>query len=143
MNSRLNLSLREKLGYVYSIEANYSSFADTGLFGLYFGTEPKQLNRSINAVFKELNQLKNKPLSTLQLHKVKEQLIGQMAMAEETNVSIMMMMGKSLLNMRKIDSFETVVKKIKKITPSQMQAVAEEIFDKDTLNILTFVPNQD
>lgn len=140
MNSRLNLSLREKYGYVYSIDANYSAFHDVGLMSIFFGTEKRQLHSSVDLVLKELKNLKNKPLGTGQLHKVKEQYIGQMAMSEENNVSLMLMMGKSLLIHNKIESFDEVVMKIRKITSADLFKVANEIFDENQLSFLYFVP---
>jgi predicted Zn-dependent peptidase len=32
MSSRLNLEIREKHGIAYTIESNYTSFTDTGIF---------------------------------------------------------------------------------------------------------------
>jgi predicted Zn-dependent peptidase len=140
MNSRLNMSLREKYGYVYSIDANYAAFHDVGLLSIFFGTEKKQLYHSVDLVLKELKKLKQKPLGTGQLHKVKEQYIGQMAMAEENNTNLMLMLGKSLLIHQRIESFEEVVEKIRKITVSELHEVAEEILDESKLSFLYFVP---
>jgi predicted Zn-dependent peptidase len=140
MNSRLNMSLREKYGYVYSIDANYAAFHDVGMLSIFFGTEKKQLYHSVDLVLKELKKLKQKPLGTGQLHKVKEQYIGQMAMAEENNTNLMLMLGKSLLIHQRIESFEEVVEKIRKITASELHEVAEEILDESKLSFLYFVP---
>ncbi|MEQ8927759.1 MAG: pitrilysin family protein [Fulvivirga sp.] len=141
MNSRLNLALREKYGFVYSIDAVYQSYTDTGLFGIFFGTEPKQLNRGIDLVHKELKKLREKPLGTLQLHTAKEQLMGQLAMAEENNTSFMLMMGKSILDLNKIDSLETIFKKIKSVSAEDLQELANEMFQQKDLSTLTFTPN--
>lgn len=140
MNSRLNLALREKHGFVYAIDASYHPYIDTGLFAIYFGTEPKQLNRSIKLVLKELKMLKEKPLGTLQLHRAKEQLMGQLAMAEENNMSLMLMMGKSILDLNKIHSLEEVFNRIKIITAKELQNIANEMFDEKRLSFLTFLP---
>ena len=140
MNSRLNMSLREKYGYVYSIDANYHAFHDIGMMSIFFGTEKKQLYQSVDLVLKELRKLKLKPLGTGQLHKAKEQYIGQMAMSEENNASLMLMLGKSLLVHDKIESFEEVVKKIRNISAMDLFDVAEEIFDENKLSFLYFVP---
>ena len=140
MNSRLNLALREKYGYVYAVEASYTPYIDTGIFGIYFGTEPGQLNKGIKVVQKELKKLREVPLGTLQLHSAKEQLIGQLAMAEENNVSLMLMMGKSLLDLGKIEDIEDIYKKIKDIKASDLQDIANEMFEMDNLSILTFKP---
>lgn len=141
MNSRLNLALREKYGFVYSIDATYQSYSDTGLFGIFFGTEPGQLQRSIKLVNKELERLREVPLGTLQLHTAKEQLMGQLAMAEENNASFMLMMGKSILDLERIDSIDTIFNKIKSVTAKELQDLANEMFAKDQMSQLTYTPN--
>ncbi len=141
MNSRLNLALREKHGFVYSIDASYQSYTDTGLFGIFFGTEPGQLNRSISHVKKELKRLRETPLGVLQLHNAKEQLLGQLAMAEENNASFMLMMGKSILDLDKIEDLDDIFKKIKNVTSSELQDLSNEMFQEDQLSQLTYVPN--
>ncbi len=140
MNSRLNLALREKYGFVYSIDANYSAFHDVGLMSIFFGTEKKQLYRSVELVIKELRKFLLKPLGSGQLHKAKEQFIGQMAMAEENNISLMLLLGKSLLVHNKIESFDEVVDKIRNITSKELFDIANENFDESKLSFLYFVP---
>lgn len=140
MNSRLNLALREKYGFVYSIDATYSPYTDTGLFGIFFGTEPDQLDKSIKIVLKELKRMKEIPLGTMQLHRAKEQLMGQMAMAEENNTSLMLVMGKSLLDLNKIEPLDEVFEKIKRIKSSDLQDIANEIFQEKQLSVLKFLP---
>ncbi len=140
MNSRLSLSLREKHGLVYAIDTSYTSYSDTGLFGIYFGTEPKQLNRSIALVKRELKKLQNTPLGINQLHAAKEQLIGQLAMSEENNAGLMLAMGKSMLDKGYIDSLENIFDKIRKVSASDLQEVAQEMFDEHTLSCLTYIP---
>lgn len=140
MNSRLNLALREKHGYVYSIDANYAAFHDVGLMSIFFGTEKKQLYKSVDLVLKELKKLSNTKMGIGQLHKAKEQYIGQMAMAEENNISLMLMMGKSLLIHDIIESFDEVVKKIRNISSTNLFEIANEIFDENKMSFLYFVP---
>lgn len=140
MNSRLNLALREKYGYVYAVEAQYTPYIDTGMFGIYFGTEPGQLNKGIKVVEKELKKLREVPLGTLQLHSAKEQLIGQLAMAEENNSSLMLMMGKSLLDLDKIEDIDDIYRRIKGIKAAELQDIANEMFNLNDLSILTFKP---
>lgn len=140
MNSRLNLALREKHGFVYSIEAAYQAYTDTGLFGIFFGTEPRQLDKSIRLVKKELRRLKEKPLGTMQLHTAKEQLMGQLAMAEENNTSMMLMMGKSILDKERIETLEEVFDEIKKVTAAELMELSNEMFDEKQLSQLCFIP---
>ncbi len=141
MNSRLNLTLREKKGYVYSVDGQFSSFTDTGMFGIFFATEPKQLNKAKSMVLKELKQLRIKKLGSLQLHKAKEQLTGQIAMSEENNLSFMLMMGKSLLDLGRIQQLDEIFAKIKNTSSSDLIDVANEMFEEDNLSILSYSPN--
>ena len=140
MNSRLNLALREKYGFVYNIEAAYHPYSDTGLLAIFFGTEQKQVERSRRLIDKELRLLGEKPLGTMQLHKAKEQLIGQLAMAEENNTSLMLMMGKTLLDLDKVDSLDSIFKKIRSLDSRILQEVAQEALAEDRMSSLTFLP---
>lgn len=142
MSSRLNMSLRERYGYVYSVESIYSSYTDTGMFGVYFGTEPKHLQKSLSLVHKELKKLKEKQLGTMQLSVLKEQLLAQLAMGEESNSSVMQMMGKSLLDLQRIDSLSSVFDEIKSVTAPQLQNLANEIFVEDQFTYLTYIPKK-
>lgn len=140
MNSKLNLALREKYGFVYAVEANYTPFVDTGLFSIYFATERKQLEKSIRLVLKELQKMKEKPLTTNQLHVCKEQLMGQLAMAEESNINFMQMMGKSMLDLGYIDSLEHVFKEIKKVSAKELRDISNEMFNEEELSFLKYIP---
>lgn len=140
MNSRLNLALRERHGFVYAIDAGYSPYTDTGMYGIYFGTDPGQVNKSIRLVLKELKTLCEKRLGVMQLHRAKEQLTGQLAMAEENNTSLMLMMGKSLLDLGKIESLQEVFQRIERIDAESLQDIANEMFREDALSFLIFLP---
>lgn len=142
MNSRLNLALREKHGFVYSIDASYHAYTDTGLFAIFFGTEPRQLKKSIQLVKRELKQLREKPLGKVQLHTAKEQIMGQLAMAEENNASLMLMMGKSMLDLDRIDTLEEVFLQIRQTSAHDLQEMANEMFQEDDLSLLTYVPDK-
>ncbi|MDQ6479633.1 pitrilysin family protein [Dyadobacter sp. LHD-138] len=140
MNSRFNLSLREKYGFVYSIEANYTPYLDTGFLGIFFGTEQKQLARSISLINKELKRIREIPLTTMQLHQTKVQLMGQLAMSEESNMSFMLMMAKSLLDTGRVDSLPEIFTEIQAITSEQLQSIAQEMFNPENFSYLTFIP---
>jgi predicted Zn-dependent peptidase len=140
MNSRLNLSLREKYGFVYSVDAHYIPYSDTGMFAVFFGTEPKQLEKCIGLVRKELDKFCQKPLSARQLKEAKEQIKGQMAMSEENNLSLMLMMGRSVLLYNRVPKLEEIFEKIDNLTASRLQGVAEDIFDEKKLTYLTMIP---
>jgi len=142
MNTRLNMALREKYGFVYAIDASYHPFIDTALFSIFFGTEPGKLNKSIALVKKELNKLKNIPLGSLQLHVAKEQIMGQLAMAEENNMSLMLMLGRSLLDKDKIEPLDEIFKQIRQVNSTDLTDIANEIWKEEDLSILTYRAKQ-
>lgn len=139
MNSRLNLSVRERYGLTYNIESGYAAFADTGLFHCYFSTDKSNLERASALVGRELKKLREKPLGTLQLHQAKKQFNGQIMLAEENRLNVMLMYGKNLVQGYPTEKLEEVMHKIDRISASQLLEIANEIFDPDALSYLAYV----
>ncbi len=140
MNSRLNLGIREKYGFTYAIESNYTTYADTGVWGIYFGTEPHSVKKTIKLIYKELKKLRDKPMGPLQLKKAKQQLIGQLAIAQENNCNLMQSIAKNYQTFGKIESIEETNEKILAITAHEIQDVAKEIFNESSLSSLIYEP---
>lgn len=140
MGSRLNLNLREKHGLVYTVESNFNSFSDTGNFNVYFGTDKQHVNRSKSLIFKEIKKFQEKELGTVQMSKLKDQICGNLAMAEESNSSFMQMMGKSLHDLGKIETLSDVFDQINGVTTSQFRDIANKYLEKDKFSSLTYLP---
>ena len=140
MNSLLNVSVRERHGLVYSIEASLTSFLDSGYWAIYFGTEPNQVNKSLKLIHKEFAKLQEKELTAPQLKKIKSQLKGQLAMAEEGNLNFMLMMAKNLLDREKIESLDEIFEQIDLIDSAHIQSLAKEMLNPATLSCLIFEP---
>jgi predicted Zn-dependent peptidase len=140
MTSRLNMSLRERKGLVYSIDATYTPLTDTGMFSIYFGTEKKQVEQSVDLVQKEFKALREKKLGGVQLHSLKEQIKGQLAIAEENNISYMQMMGRSLLDFGKIESLDSVVKSIENVSAEELRSLSNEFLVEKKFTSLTYLP---
>ncbi len=138
LNSRLNLAVREKYGFAYQIDSSYTAYEDGGYFNIYFGTDPKYLNKTLSLVQKELKKIQAKPLSEGVLNRYKKQMAGQMLLAEESKVSLMLALGKSLLYHEKVDTLPEVIEKIYSVTPKQVQEVANEIFDETKMSRLIY-----
>jgi predicted Zn-dependent peptidase len=138
MNSRLNMSLREKNGCTYNIESNYSAYTDTGIFSVYFGTDKENLEKSLALTHKELMRIRNQKLGGIQLAKAKKQLIGQLAIASENNENLMLSIAKSLLVFDKVDTLEEINRQIEAITAEQLIEIANEILDPNNLSTLIY-----
>ena len=138
LNSRLNLSLREKNGLAYNVESSYNPYCDTGIFSIYFGTDSRFLNKSISVAMSELKKLRTARLGTIQLSKAKNQIKGYLARGYENHESLMLSLGKSLLIFDKIESLEDISDKIDKITSSELLETANEIFEPSKLSTLIY-----
>lgn len=129
MNNRLSLNIREKHGIAYHIDSSYAPFSDIGIFSIYFGTDKSNLEKSRFLIGKELRSFVEKPLSDRQMKEAKKQIIGQMALAQDSGAAIMFNLGKSLQLFGRIDSMEDVYKKVNEISAKEIQRIATEIFD--------------
>jgi len=138
MNSRFNLEVREKRGFTYNIESNYSPFTDTGIFSVYFGTDSQNVNATRNIILKELKKLRSKSIGSRTLYSAKKQLIGQLSLAQENKASLMLALAKSFLIHDRVDSIEEVVKKIESISEEQIFELANELFKEDLIHSLTY-----
>ena len=143
LNSRLNLSVRERYGYAYAIEANYHTFADTGYWQIYFGSEAKNIDKTLTLIYKELALLREKALSAKQLQQAKRQFKGQLALGMDVNAGLMQGLGKSMLAFGQIDTIAEMHQSIDKITSEEMQALAQKYFDPSQLSKLIFDTQED
>lgn len=137
MNSRLNMSLRERKGLAYNVESHYNTYSDAGLLQIYFGTDHKDLNRSMELTLKELNRFRTKALGSLQIARAKRQLIGQVAMSAENHENQMIGNGRSLLLFDHIESLRETTERIDAIRPGDILEVANEILNPE--NIFTLI----
>jgi predicted Zn-dependent peptidase len=138
LNSRLNLSLREKNGLAYNVESSYNPYNDTGIFSIYFGTDSHYLEKSITIAMGELKKLCTSGLGTIQLSKAKNQIKGYLVRGYDNHESLMLSLGKSLLVFDKIDTIEEICKKIDNVTASELLETANNIFDPSKLSTLIY-----
>jgi predicted Zn-dependent peptidase len=138
LNSRLNLSLREKNGFAYNVESSYNPYNDTGLFSIYFGTDSQYLEKSIAIANTELKKLRTTKLGAIQLSKAKNQIKGYLARGYENHESLMLSLGKSLVIFNKIDSIEDLCEKIDAVTASELLDTANEVFEPSKMSTLIY-----
>lgn len=143
LNSRLLLSVREKYGYSYNIESNYTPYVDTGFFNIYFGGDKKYVQKSIRVILLELKKLREQKLGLIQLAKAKEQLKGHLDLAGESNSGLMLALGKSLLMFNQIDTMKEIYHEIDAITAENLQDISNEIFNEKLLSYLIYQPKDE
>lgn len=138
MNSRLNLTLREKKGIAYNIESGYTPYIDTGLFNVYFGTDHDNLEKATDLVLKEFKLIREKKLGIMQLSKAQKQLMGQIAISTENHEDLMLSIGKSFLLFNKVEAVESVFKKIETITRDDIQEIANQILAPENISRIVY-----
>ncbi len=129
-NSRLNVSLREKNGLSYNIEASYTPYNDCGLAAIYFSSEHSNADHCRELVDRELALLRRTKLTPRQLSMAKRQFLAQMAISMESNEGYMLGAGKSFLVHDEIDTMEEVYKKVAAVTAERIVEAAEEVFSR-------------
>jgi predicted Zn-dependent peptidase len=138
MNSLLNMSLREKYGFVYNVESNYTFYKDTGIWNIYLGTDKENLDKSLELITKILKQKQTDLISVSKLEKSKKQLLGQIAIGSENYSEHVFSMAKSILLFNKISTLNEIAKSINEITNHCLRDISNEIFDKDKLSSLVY-----
>lgn len=138
MNAKLNLALREHNGLVYTVESTMVSYGDTGTWSIYFGCDEHDVKRCLRLVRKELDKFMQKPLSNAQLKAAKKQIKGQIGVACDNRENFALDFGKSFLHYGWEKNVDRLYEQVDEITAAQIQAVAQDLFDKDRLTTLIF-----
>ena len=136
MNARLNISLRERHGLVYTVESAMATYGDTGIWSIYFGCDHHDVNRCRKLVRHELDRLMQKPLSPQQLIAAKRQLKGQLAIACDNREQFALDFGRSYLHHGHERDLETLYRRIDAITAEELQAVACDLFEPNRMTTL-------
>ena len=138
MNARLNLSLRERNGLVYTVESTMVSYSDTGIWSVYFGCDPHDVKKCLRLIRCELDKVMQKPLSATQLRNAKRQLKGQIAIACDNREQFALDFGKSFLHYGWEKDITHLYDSIDKVTAEDIQKVANELFATEKLTTLIF-----
>ncbi len=140
MSSRLNLIVREKHGIAYTVESNYTPYSDTGLFYIYFGTDEEKAGKARRLILKELKKLRDNRLGVMQLYQAKQKFKGQIALAEENRLSLIVSLAKSLMDYNRIQPLAEIFAQIDAVDAEQLLGIANEILAESNLSSLSFVP---
>ena len=138
LNSRLNLSLREAKGLVYTIESTYTPLSDTGYWCVYWACDPEDFPLCRELVENELNKFRTHPMTESGLKHSMEQLRGQLAISAQNQENSALAMAKSVLYRGEAPNWQEVMTRIEQTTPEQLLKVAQEIFKPENAFILTY-----
>ena len=138
-NSILNSVLREKYGWVYSVECGYVQFSDTGMATISLGCDKNNLEKCVEAVYKEISRLQTGLLSDRRLKAAKKQLLGQLAISGDNGETQCLSMGKALLAYGKVASGKENRTLVEAVTAEDVRNAARAVFDFDKLSKLVYI----
>ncbi len=138
MSSRLGLNIREKYGFAYTIESQYTAYSDVGLINVYMAVDPDSLEKAIGLVYKELDKLCQQKLGTMQLQHAKQQLIGQVALSYESGMNELLSVTRSRIMNEPIEYMDDIIRKVEAVTADDILEVANRVFDKEKLSQIVF-----
>ena len=124
MNSRLNTELRERRGLVYTVESNVALASDCGTFWVYFGTDPRSVDKCEHLVTRQLDALAQNRLSDAAFRKVRTQYVGQLKVSGDHRENMAMSLGKSMLYYGEVHGIEYTERRIMEVTPEMLRDVA-------------------
>lgn len=139
MNSRLNLSLRERNGLVYNVESASVGYTDTGVWTVYFGCDPHDVVRCKKLVMRELARLTDRPLSASMLEAAKRQIMGQAGISYDSFENVAINMGKRFLHYNTTQTYEALCQRVQALTSEELFHTAREVFVPENISTMMFV----
>ena len=140
MSSRLFQKLREEMGVCYYVRAHNDSYTDHGFFQISAGVDNRRVGEVIGVILAECKKLTAEKISTDELNKVKEYLIGNMKLSLESSDEIASFYGLQELLKKETHTIEEKAKEIRQVTASKIKSLAEEIFKDKKLNLALIGP---
>ncbi|MGD9677167.1 MAG: M16 family metallopeptidase [Vulcanibacillus sp.] len=128
MSSRLFQEIREKRGLAYSVFSYHSSYRDTGLFTIYAGTAPKQVNEVVDIINNTLLDIKNSGINQNEITKAKEQLKGSLMLSLESTNNRMNRLGKNELLIGKHLTLDEIITKINNVNYQSILEITDKLF---------------
>ncbi len=141
MSSRLNQTIREKHGLAYTVYSYTNFMRDTGVFGVYVGTDAEKVGKALGLISREFRKLQDKPVSKAEFNRTISQLKGAMMLGLENMSSRMMRIGGGELYFNKYSSLDSVLKKIDEVSIDDVQAVAKDLLREENFSTVLFKPS--
>lgn len=138
-NSILNSVLREKYGWVYSVECGYTQFSDTGIVTISLGCDKANLEKCVSVIYKEISRLQTELLSERRLKAAKKQLLGQLAISSDNGETQCLSMGKGLLSYGKVSSGAENRSLVEAVTSEDIRNAACSVLDFEKLSKLVYI----
>lgn len=141
MSSRLNQVIREKHGLAYTTFSFVNLLKDTGMFGIYVGTDTEKVNKAMKLINNEFEKLQNKPIPRAEMNRTVSQIKGNLMLGLENMSSRMMRIGAGELYFKRYTSLDTMLQKIDEVSTDDIQRVAQEVLNTNKFSTVVFKPS--
>ena len=139
MNSRLNISLRERAGLVYSVDSYLNTYPDAGFWNVYFGCDVHDVKRCRKLLERELCKFIDRELTPSQLAAAKKQLCGQIGISTDAAEGYALALGKTFAHYNRHRNVPRLIEDINGVTAEDLQQTAAEVYDPQKLTTLVYV----
>ncbi|MBV8531503.1 MAG: insulinase family protein [Candidatus Eremiobacteraeota bacterium] len=143
MSSRLFQEIREQRGLVYSVYTFQAAYRAAGLFGVYAGTSPENVQACIDLTVEQFARVRNSAIGTDELHLAKEHIKGNLTLSLESTSSRMIRLGRNEFALGRHVSPEEIEKRIDAVTPQEVQELARELLLDENLGLCIIGPVDD
>lgn len=140
MSSRLFQEIRERQGLAYAIHSFGSSYLDTGIFGIYAATDPRNIERVLSSIQREIRRIQNGGISPAELQAAKEHLVGGAYLAAEGSESRMMRLARNEFVHGRHVPFEEMVTCLEGVTLEDVTTLSRDIFRDDGTTLVVLGP---
>ncbi len=130
MSSRLFLEVREKLGLAYDVHSYVNKMFDTGVLGIYAGTEPRQAARAVGAIVGQLRRLCQEAVQSAELNKAKEFYKGRLLLQMESTNTVATWYGGQEALTGRIQDVEETMAEVDAVTADDLMRIAKELFSQ-------------
>ena len=142
MSSRLHQNIREKYGYCYSIGSFNQTYLDSGLFGVYIGTDQEYVDHVRSLIFEEFDRIKSEKVPEKELQQAKAHLKGKLLLSQESTSNRMNRLAKSELYFNRFITLDELVEKIDEVSADDIKDFSDSFFDKDSYSETLLVPEK-
>ncbi len=142
MSSRLHQNVREQHGYCYSINTFNQSYKDTGLFGIYVGTDYDYLDHVRELINKELKKIREETIPEQELREAKAQLKGKLVLSLESTSNRMSRLAKSELYYDRFITIDELIQEIDSVEEEEIKRFAVDFFDIDQYSEALLIPEE-
>ncbi|WP_067617082.1 M16 family metallopeptidase [Alicyclobacillus acidiphilus] len=126
-SSRLFQEIREERGMAYSVYSFHTAYQDAGMFGIYAGTSPENVEDVMQAIYRVCGELRDRPLKPAELEKAKQQVKGAMMLGLESTGSRMSRIAKNELLLGREVTIDETLAGIEAVTAEDVQRIAERV----------------